>query len=413
MRAALAIAAMIVTLGFASRQTSALQGRENVSPLGLIRMMDGQIGWATTARCGPCPPQVLSGQLVRTTNGGTNWKDITPVDSSGKRIEVPHFYAYDAHYAWAEKEPALALTSEIFRTADGGQTWKASIKPRVGPRGISFINPREGWFLADLGATMGKGFVDIYRTADGGETWTKMASSTSADQAGGLSVDGLQTGIAFLNATTGWVTGTTVPGDFVYLYVTHDGGGTWRHQDLPVPPHPQSSQHLPSQVRSRWYAFLWPPKFFTARDGILRVDFRYSLFNESTSDEKGAGSLVAFYITHDTGTTWKYSTPVLSRQGDGLGDPQRTPSCFVDVNHGWMKDGDVLYMTNDGGQQWTEARPNKFFANITQLIFISPSVGWAVRNTSPYGGSARQAPFLLKTLDGGRSWTPLDYAISR
>lgn len=74
----------------------------------------------------------------------------------------------------------------------------------------------------------------------------------------------------------------------------------------------------------------------------------------------------------------------------------------------------MLHVTNDGGRQWTEVRPNKFFADITQLDFISRNVGWAVRNTDPFGGGARQAsPSLLKTLDGGRTWTPLDYAILR
>lgn len=114
MRTALAIAAMTFTLGFASRPTSALQGSENVSPLGLIRIIDAQIGWATTARCGPCPPQIMSGRLVRTANGGTRWIDITPVDSSGKRIEVSYFYAFDASYAWAEKDPSLPLALRSF-----------------------------------------------------------------------------------------------------------------------------------------------------------------------------------------------------------------------------------------------------------------------------------------------------------
>ncbi len=64
-------------------------------------------------------------------------------------------------------------------------------------------------------------------------------------------------------------------------------------------------------------------------------------------------------------------------------------------------------MTNDGGRQWTTVRPGPPFANVGGLDFISPRIGWAT-------GQALSDPFLLKSLDGGRTWTAVTpYTILR
>jgi photosystem II stability/assembly factor-like uncharacterized protein len=73
------------------------------------------------------------------------------------------------------------------------------------------------------------------------------------------------------------------------------------------------------------------------------------------------------------------------------------------MNHGWIADGDTLYVTIDSGRQWTTIRSTSF-PGAKQLDFISPQVGWAV---------AREVPFLLKTLDGGRTWFAVTYTILR
>ena len=72
------------------------------------------------------------------------------------------------------------------------------------------------------------------------------------------------------------------------------------------------------------------------------------------------------------------------------------------MNHGWIADGDILYVTNDGGSQWTTIPPSPRFANVKQVDFISPQVGWAVTPAS-----------LLKTEDGGFTWAPVAYTISQ
>ena len=105
--------------------------------------------------------------------------------------------------------------------------------------------------------------------------------------------------------------------------------------------------------------------------------------------------IFVFYMTHDGGANWKYTTP-LSACCSSVN--------FADINHGWVTDGHLLYMTADGGGHWTAVPPGPLFADVRQLDFVSPRVRWAVRQTSP---------FLLKTLDSGHTWIPVTYTVLR
>ena len=409
MRAALTIAIATLTLGLASGLTPALQVRDDVSPVESIRMIDAEIGWAVTARCGPCPPHRESGLMLRTASGGTDWKDVTPADTSGRRIDVPYFHAFNSHIAWVSRvDPVGSMTTEIFHTINGGRTWRSTVIPARNVNSISFINPREGWLIAFFDAGSGNENVDIYRSTDGGESWIRVTSARDGGGESGLPY-GDKSSIAFANPTTGWITGLGPKPDSLYLYVTRDGGRTWRQQNLLVPPPPprQQSQPLPSEVKPHWDARARPPKFFTATDGIMRVDYAHYLFNDSTGDEQNTGVVFVYYVTHDGGTTWAYTASVPIGHID-----DRRPSSFANMNHGWVKEEDTLYVTSDGGRRWTTIRPGALFADVTWLDFVSPKVGWAVRNTDPYGGGAKQtSPFLLKTMDGGRTWTAVTYTV--
>jgi photosystem II stability/assembly factor-like uncharacterized protein len=221
--------------------------------------------------------------------------------------------------------------------------------------------------------------ADIYRSTDAGATWTKVASTTADNESSGLPFAGLKGNVVFLNTMTGWVTGRMLIPNWLYLYVSHDGGSKWRQQMLPLPP----------QVTFPWDSSTVAPRFFGAQDGILPVFYR----NRNTNTW-----LAVFYVTHDGGTTWAYTTPVSSTRGEF------SPLSFADVAHGWVTDGSTLYVTDNGGRRWMEIHPPPPFADVKQLDFISAQTGWAL---------IRTVPFLLKTLNGGHTWMPVAYTISR
>jgi photosystem II stability/assembly factor-like uncharacterized protein len=240
---------------------------------------------------------------------------------------------------------------------------------------------------------VGEEAVDIHHSTDGGETWTKVAGASYFSSSGGLPYRGGKYSITFLNPTTGWIAGF-LPNN-LYLYVTHDGGRTWLQQKLPLPP----------DLTPSWHAYLRPLKFFTAQDGIFPVV--YSLLNNSG---EAIMMRVVFYATHDGGTTWAHTTPMpvsLSKIGDHTNIVHHA---IADMNHAWVQQGNELRVTSDGGRQWATLAPNPLFANVAQIDFISPEVGWAAGWSR---GSIPTFSFLLRTQDGGSSWSPIAYTTSR
>lgn len=374
MRVVLAIAIATFTFGLISRPMLA-QGSNNVPALESIHMINSLIGWAVTneqdAKSGS-----PSNALVRSTDGGVQWRDVTPPFGPQQRV----FYLHATNVAMLT---SLFAWVGPFRTVNGGRTWRNVPTPGV-IRSIHFINARDGWLLSFQGAHSASVETGVYRSTDGGETWAKVASSRNGATGDSDLPDvvGGDPHITFLNATTGWITRSdpVLLPEWSYLYVTHDGGRIWRRQKLPVPP----------QLTTSWVG-IKPPKFFTAQDGILPV-FYAGLDPQS---HRAISPSVVLYVTHDGGTTWRYTTPISVREWG--------PLSFTDINHGWLGDRNILYTTIDGGRQWTSIRPD-LFTDVRQLDFISPRVGWAVRQTFP---------FLLKTLDGGRMWTPVTYTIIR
>jgi photosystem II stability/assembly factor-like uncharacterized protein len=107
--------------------------------------------------------------------------------------------------------------------------------------------------------------------------------------------------------------------------------------------------------------------------------------------------------------TWMYTAPVTLTEertaGGGLWSNYQS-STFADASHGWVTDGRALYVTRDGGRRWAKILPSLPFDRLLgEIDFVSPRVGWAT-------GQASQIPFLLKTLDGGYTWTPVAYTVS-
>jgi photosystem II stability/assembly factor-like uncharacterized protein len=374
MRTALAtaLATLILSHGYGPAYSQTQSA--GISALESIYMVDARSGWAVTALSG-------TGTLLRTIDGGTRWRVVTPRSSSGQEVAVFQISVLTPLIAWAVSSgTSPATNTQIFHTIDGGRTWSYVTIPGRSGYSIQFITTHDGWLLSEEGPALGSEQVDVYRSTDAGETWTRVASARLGDESSGLPFGGSKGAVTFLNATTGWITGADPGPHWVYLYVTHDGGRTWRQQGLRLPP----------QVTSPWYNLTKPPMFFTAQDGVLPVF--YSVADPITYHS--IASFGVFYITHDGGTTWAYTTP-LSSWG---------PLSFADINHGFMTDGQLLYTTRDGGQHWNAIRPGPPFSEVMRLDFVSSNVGWALREKSP---------FLLKSLDGGRTWAPVAYTIVR
>jgi len=335
-----------------------------------LHMIDSTTGWALSEHA-----------VLRTTDGGLHWKNVTPPNIQLTRESMADFLT--ASLAWVTTPQTNGTTTQVLRTMDSGQTWQQSTVPAFYLKQMTFVDAQHGWILAGWGAGGGAAeAVAVFRTGDGGKTWRNVSSalpaSTDGPPPGHLPFGGRKSGIHFLNASTGWITGTVVANDLIWLYVSHDGGATWYQQSLTLPPGVPSAQ----------LSFV-SPTFFSATDGILPVIF--------SDGDTGRGIATDIYVTHDEGTTWKSTTPLPFAA---------VATDFVDRQHGWATDGMILYRTSAGGQQWTKLSPGASFKQVTSLDFVSSMLGWAI------DGQGKNSALLLKTTDGGQTWTPFPFMIS-
>jgi len=370
----LLVGSLIVVLASARQSSSGTPGRAgHFEALSSIHMLDVQTGWAVTAK----------GHIIRTTDGGVHWKNVTPsypVTAGRQQVAADFFTFFIAWVAVSQTDAGGTTTVFVFRTTNGGQTWQDTTIQQTSPiYQITFVDSRHGWMLSKQVDLASAEAVAILRTSDGGKTWTVVSSalpaSTDTPPPGQLPFGGDKAGIGFLDALTGWVTGSFPLNGYVFLYLTHDGGATWNRQTFPFSPD-KASTHISTR----------PPTFFTATEGILPVSFVAE-----------TASSLEFYVTHDGGATWQSTTAIAA---------SATSADFIDMEHGLASDGTLLYVTSDGGHQWAKLAPGGDFQHVTRLDFVSSSIAWAI------GVRGSHVPSLLKTMDGGKTWTVIPYTIS-
>ena len=181
--------------------------------------------------------------LMKTTDGGNNWKRIEikgfDVDAILVRAvfspngrgwafgEAGSIYTtHDAGETWTKlKSPTRRLLlggvfvdndrgwivgagATIIQTSDGGESWYQPTLPQVEKSvrftATSFVDNRKGWAVGSAGS--------VYRTINGGRTWQRQDS--------GVPVDLFD--VKFVNALEGWAVGAEGT-----IVSTKDGGEHW------------------------------------------------------------------------------------------------------------------------------------------------------------------------------------------
>ncbi len=182
-----------------------------------IRMLDSSQGWALNENA-----------VLKTFDGGLHWHCATPTSMRPGMTAGGTFM--DLNNAWVVPEQQSLAGITIWLTHDGGQHWQnatihgSQLEPIEPPH---FLTTQQGWIevATNGGPGAGSESVALFHTSDGGLTWSQLASTD--DPRSGLSRGGLKSGISFKDALNGWATGHDA--SFTpWLYVTHDGGKTWR-----------------------------------------------------------------------------------------------------------------------------------------------------------------------------------------
>ena len=175
-----------------------------------------------------------SGGLWKTTDAGTTWKPIfdnQEVSSIGSLAITPT----NPDIVWVGTgetfviRPAHAMGDGIYKSIDGGKTWKNMGLEKTGRIGRVIVHPTNPdiVYAAALGHTYGKQQErGVYKTVDGGETWKRIFFIDENTGAAELAIDPknpnrLLVGMWSIQINT-WGLNSGGPGGGVYR--TTDGG---------------------------------------------------------------------------------------------------------------------------------------------------------------------------------------------
>ena len=188
--------AFLKTIDFVDRFTGLAAGSNSI----ILRSNDGGAKWVPvfTADYGPSailfndvasvggsiwmasggnstPPR---GVIFRSTNDGVTWDTV--LTTTGRVVTALSFPNSSVGYAAADS---------IYRTSNGGATWKGMSPIPASVRSMSFKDPLIGTVVCSLGK--------IYRTRDGGANWVQQVSNTSLDL----------WAVCFVDTSKGWAVG--------------------------------------------------------------------------------------------------------------------------------------------------------------------------------------------------------------
>lgn len=289
-------------------------------------------------------------QILKTTNGGAEWKEVLRLSPNTNYFSSPYFTAVD--FPSASIGYAVGTADKIFKTIDGGETWEqlqwsSSVTPYRRLSDVSFIDDTHGYALGyevdDIQLNIGVFTPLIYRTTDGGTSWEEQKLPESDHHYFDLYTTGTDT--LYLSAVN---RNYIFPTD--QLLRSTDAGQNWTPLKLPG---------LSPQTSLMIRGVHW----FSAVEGVILGSIDLS------------GQENHLYKTWDAGTNWVK-----------IELPQGIAPAFTKIpnlNVAFSQDegvivgatGQVLY-SNDRGDSWLSKQAGlpdirKFSSSSTGLLAIT------------------------------------------
>lgn len=345
------------TAAFALAPAAAAPSRTVV----LARLVSPSLGFVATS----------TGSRTRLLAGdGRSWKDVTPPHV---RFQLEDLVFVDRKHGWFVTNDCAAGRALVDRTSDGGRTWRSThVRPTNCAAGsalaLSFVDRLHGWLVRTFENGPG---AELARTVDGGRTWSRARELPLLGR------------VAFRTAREGWLARS----DFLAignLFVTTDGGLTWRPRTLPLPAGWRDARSFPDV-----------PTFFGVR-GVLPV----TLFTPRRSG-------VAFYVTSDGGRSWRAQSvqPVGFRTLLRASPfPRYVPTAVASRSTWWVVPRIAVprvLVTRDAGRHWRGSSPASVSGVASARIAAAGGTAWLTLLTP------RARTQLLATQDAGRTWRRL------
>lgn len=302
------------------------------------------------------------GKVFRTDDGGATWTKL--LDQKGTFVRAIGFLDEQRGFIGnlgPDAFPGVTDTQLLYRTDDGGTTWKPVDLPELdGARGVCAIDiltidavnagHRLKKQLVHVGGRVG-GPASLFRSDDGGFSWTRLALPHEI----AMILD-----VHFLDPSVGFVFAGSDPDvtkSHGLIARTSDAGRTWKivYQS------------------TRPFELMWKGAFPSRQIGYASLQ-NYSA--EAAQDPQAGVTAdpKRFVVkTTDGGETWK-ELPLVSD-----GTVQELGIGFVDDLHGWVGVMAGGYETTDGGATWTAVPSMPKATNKLRIVRDGERVNvWAI-----------------------------------
>lgn len=126
-----------------------------------VKVVNENVVWA----CGS------SGTVIKTVNGGTSWRLLTPTVSTATNYTVESF---DTTTAWVTGTVGGSANVTIWKTTDGGTTWNSQYNNPTGfGDGVKFFDSNNGVYFGDPDPWP-SGNWELLTTSNGGTVWNRV-----------------------------------------------------------------------------------------------------------------------------------------------------------------------------------------------------------------------------------------------
>lgn len=344
---------------------------------------------------------VASGNIWKTENAGVTWKPV--FDKYGAySIGCLAMDPTNPNIVWAgtgenNHQRALGYGDGVYKTLDGGKTWKNMGLKESRQIGRILINPKNPGivYVAAEGSAWGPGGDrGLYKTVDGGKTWKKVLEISKDTGINAMEMDPRDPNVIIASSEQRrrHVHIKIGGGPETAIYKTIDGGESWRKLTSGLPKGHMGGIGLaispanPDVVYAIIEAGDKEGGFFRSTDRgeswTKMNDYHSSgqYYNEILCDPKNVDRVYSMetytQITEDGGKTW-----------EKLGNKAR----HVDDHALWIDRGDTahLLMGGDGGvyESFDRGKEWRHIPNLPVIQFYRVTVDNSTPFYYVYGGT--------------------------